>query len=94
MPDRIRGAENIVGTVIDGRSQQPLEDASISITRSPAGHRDIAALTDEEGHFAIRGVPRGHYTVKVQADGYGPLTAVVEAIPNPTKVVFLLYPFR
>ena len=55
----------ISGTVIDQATQQPLQDAQVSVVGTQRG-----AATDQRGHFTITGVPAGTYTVRARRIGY------------------------
>lgn len=55
----------VVGEVVDGASNQPINGAQVSIDRTNRG-----GLTDGRGRFSIPGVAAGTYTVRVQYIGY------------------------
>src|SRR3954471_11243111 len=55
----------IEGVVKDSAGGRPVVAAQISITGSSRGD-----LTDEQGHYAISGVPAGSITVSVQRIGF------------------------
>jgi TonB-linked SusC/RagA family outer membrane protein len=55
----------ISGTVVDAATQQPLQDAQVSVVGTQRG-----AATDQRGHFSIPGVPAGSYTLRARRIGY------------------------
>ena len=56
----------VSGSVLDGRTGQPLRGATISV-----GDAGVSATTDIAGVFRLR-LPVGSYTAEVSADGYAP----------------------
>jgi hypothetical protein len=85
-PERLDGA--IVGRVslTDG---EPIPDASIVIVNGPA-HRDIAALTTNQGEYRLQPLTPGDYVLIVNAGGFDGQTgqARVEA-GNTTHLNFI-----
>ena len=73
-PAAVRAQEpgQISGTVADS-TRQPITGAMIHLGGSQRG-----ALTAGDGHYAVRGVPAGRYTLIVTAVGYRPDTSAVE----------------
>jgi hypothetical protein len=84
-PERLDGA--IVGrvTLTDG---EPIPDASIVIVGGPA-HRDIAALTTNQGEYSLQSLTPGDYVLLVNASGFDAqiVQARVEA-GNTTRLNF------
>lgn len=66
VPLAAQGAGRIEGTVIDARTQQPLEAVSVLLDGTRLG-----TITDDKGHYAVLNVPAGTYTVKARRIGYG-----------------------
>lgn len=59
------------GTIGDVRNYEPLSDVEITVTRKD---KKITkrVKTDEEGKFAITGLPDGIYKVRFEKKGYEP----------------------
>lgn len=66
------GSGKISGTLIDSTSNEPLESATVTITKSRDSVIVSGALTDEDGLFALEKVPFGTYTAKFNFIGYQP----------------------
>lgn len=60
-----QGTGEVAGTVRNEADLHPLAGASVEIVGG--GQRGV---TDDSGRFVLRGVPRGEYTLRVQALGY------------------------
>lgn len=71
---------SIVGRVVIDLGQ-PLADAVVMITGDSPSHKDIAALTGDEGKYRFDDLIPGHYTISVNAEGYAAQTGhiLVEA---------------
>lgn len=75
----------IEGRVTDADNNQPLIGALIEIID---GNIVIAStLTDSLGHYSIKGLPFGDFTVHVTADNYQNKTSVASVISNQTTTV-------
>lgn len=48
----------------------PVSAARVSIESSPRPVPDVAALTDDGGHFTLSTAGPGRYTIAVHADGF------------------------
>jgi hypothetical protein len=81
-------AGTIAGIVTDS-NQEPMANVSVSIDMEEA---DITAQTNDEGYYAISGLPAGLYSVTAQMTGYIEVTAddveVVEG--NMTRQNFVM----
>ncbi len=64
----LEGAARLTGTVRAKDTSRPAAGARI---RCDNGGRDLAALTDGEGRYAINNVTRGPATLTVSAEGFG-----------------------
>ncbi|WP_426748706.1 von Willebrand factor type A domain-containing protein [Myxococcus faecalis] len=60
---------NIIGTVIDVKSRQPLPDVVITAT-SPSLVGERSAVTDAKGEYRIPQLPPGVYTVRYERQHY------------------------
>ncbi|MGA9838325.1 MAG: TonB-dependent receptor [Gemmatimonadaceae bacterium] len=69
---RAQGTGQVSGTVADS-ARQPVTGAVIHL-----GGTALGALAGGDGHYAVRNVPAGTYTVIVTAVGYGPDTSSVQ----------------
>ena len=76
--DTAPGRGTIRGRVVT-RDRQPVSGATVAVSGGPA-HRDIAALTDPQGNFALSGLLPGEYCIAVHTDrGAQTKSAVVSA---------------
>lgn len=66
-----RGA--VRGTVRDADSKQPLAQAQVTVAGTTIG-----VLTDAEGHYTIRNMPRGSVQLSARTIGYHIVTQVVQ----------------
>ncbi|MCF7921881.1 MAG: TonB-dependent receptor [Candidatus Marinimicrobia bacterium] len=75
--------ETVEGTIIDRDTQQPLPGANVILEGTSLG-----AATDAEGHFYIKNVPAGSYSVRVHMIGYkSQARANIHALLNRSTVV-------
>ncbi|HVD63112.1 MAG TPA: carboxypeptidase-like regulatory domain-containing protein [Lapillicoccus sp.] len=65
------GLRPVISGVVTG-PEGPVALARVMIEQAPAPTPDIAALTGEDGGFAVGTVGPGRYVLVVQADGYPP----------------------
>jgi TonB-dependent SusC/RagA subfamily outer membrane receptor len=72
----------VVGVVIDKTTAQPLDATQVLIP----GTR-LAAVTDRNGHFVIRGVAAGSATVRAQRLGLRPASQLVRVSANDSVSV-------
>jgi protocatechuate 3,4-dioxygenase beta subunit len=63
------GAATISGTVIDDQNGQPIRKARVSI-RGQELRSERVALTDDDGRFAVGGLPPGQFTVMATKPAY------------------------
>ncbi len=61
------GTGGVEGAVSDDRGN-PLPGYSVSIIKGSAGFPEIAAITGTDGHYSIRGVPPGVFTLGVRGE--------------------------
>lgn len=83
LPPALASAQSgvIRGRVVDAATQQPLQDAQVSVVGTQRG-----AATDQRGEYSIAGVPAGSYTVRARRIGYsvGNQTVTVGASATAT----------
>ncbi len=80
----------IVGTVTDS-SGAAVPNVAITATRVETGEVRNTA-TNDTGQYVLPGLPIGHYTVKVQATGFGPSekSGIVLNVDDRSRVDFAL----
>ena len=80
---------DVSGSVIDGRTTEPLPSANLQVVELP----NFGTTSDTAGHFIIKGLPVGTYRVRATMIGYEEaiLTNVVVSTGRSTKVSFKLY---
>lgn len=76
---------NVQGRVVDADDGRPVEFASVLLKES-----GLAALTDAQGYFTIRGVQPGSATVVVQCLGYVRLSVSLQVAPGLGRQLFRL----
>ena len=59
----------ISGTVV-GHTGRPVAGARVYFVGGPGSFPDVAALTGDDGRFALSAPAAGTYEVQVQADGF------------------------
>ena len=69
------GPGTIVGSVIDGRTQEPVPFANVVLLLN--GKQVFGTQTDFDGNFTFKGVPKGEYEIVVSCVGYHKLTKSV-----------------
>ncbi|MEM1127265.1 MAG: carboxypeptidase regulatory-like domain-containing protein [Bacteroidota bacterium] len=76
----------ISGQVLDATDQQPIPDATGSLSGDPM---EVAYqfVTDEEGRFSVTGVLPQSYDLSVSAEGYTPLAPLRVEIPTDSSQV-------
>lgn len=79
------GASPLAGVVRDDAGR-PLAEAQVLVARTGG-----SAVTDAEGRFAIRGLPRGRYRVVASLPGYAPASREV-ALPASGALELVLAP--
>jgi len=60
-----QGDGTVSGQILDQATQQPLQEAQVSIVGTQRG-----AMTDQQGRYSIPGVPAGTYQVRARRIGY------------------------
>ena len=58
-------------------ARRPVSGARVYFASGPGSFPDLAALTGEDGSFALSAPNAGTYAVQVQADGFAQATASV-----------------
>jgi hypothetical protein len=70
------------GGRIEGRAHRvddsPVSEARVFFVTSPEPLPDIAALTDDEGRFALHVPAPGTYEIACHADGFEPMSQSVD----------------
>lgn len=90
---------SVGGVVTDARTRQPLGDVEVSLEPSDADdvaddhsdHSDAVALSDEDGHFVVVGVPAGTHRFSFGRSGYEPLF-IDEVVTADVNTVVALAP--
>ena len=75
---------SIVGQVVDDVTLEPIVGAAITVVS-----HELAAATNEDGHFSLRGVPPGNLSVRVEQLGYIGVVGEVEVRSNDVTFVQL-----
>ena len=65
----------IEGLVLNDATGQPLRRARVALNARDAGLESTGAEADEEGHFLLRDIPKGTYSLSASRDGF--LTSAV-----------------
>jgi len=81
------GQGSLTGLVRDSQTQKPLELAGVFLANTTRG-----VSTDAEGHFALRDVPPGRYTLVVSYLGYQLLTLPIVVAEVPQTFELQLVP--
>ncbi len=87
----MQGNLPLVGKVIDGRDQKPVQGAAVT---AKAVYREWKATSGEDGAFTIVGVPPGAAELIVEADGFGRETRDVEHVENFGEITITIKPER
>jgi hypothetical protein len=79
---------DIVGQVIDGKTQEPLPAVNVQVIEQST----FGAVTDSAGNFIIKGIPVGTYSLKATIIGYETvvLTNIVVSTGRSTKAFIKL----
>ena len=79
---------DIVGYVLDGKTQEPLPSVNIQIVEQPS----CGAVSDTSGNFIVKGIEVGSYSLKATLVGYESiiLTNIVVSTGRSTKVLIKL----
>jgi outer membrane receptor for ferrienterochelin and colicin len=80
---------DIVGSVIDGKTLEPLPMVNVQVVELPT----FGASTDASGNFIITGIPVGSYSLKATLIGYETIvqTNVVITTGRSTKMALKLF---
>lgn len=79
----------IVGTVYLNRRAEPASQVLVTI-RSMLSGASQSALTDPDGHFALRGIPQGTYEVSAAGQSRRFASTVTQVGLFPTEVILYL----
>lgn len=71
------GNAELVGSVVDRRSEDPVPSARINLLRSVDGASAWSGVSDEDGHFRTSPLPLGEYRLQVEAP---PFVGLEEAV--------------
>jgi TonB-linked SusC/RagA family outer membrane protein len=83
-----QGSATIAGTVTDSSTQQPVPGVQVTVAGTQRG-----TITDDGGRYALRSLPAGTVTIRVQRIGYAPVERSVAIGANLTADVdFVLTP--
>src|SRR5262245_25368016 len=78
---------DVSGTVIDPQ-QQSIAGATITLLARSSAYSETTQ-TDGAGHFLVRSVPVGEYTVSVESSGFSKSSLAVTVLSDRTTVVRL-----
>src|SRR5690349_22939516 len=65
-----KGLAKLIGAVIDGETNQPVEFANIALINPDTQKPVDGTVCDDKGKFSLNKVPAGKYTVVVSFIGY------------------------
>jgi protocatechuate 3,4-dioxygenase beta subunit len=74
----------IRGAVLD-TDHNPVAQARVFFVGGPAAVPDVAALTDDQGEFALSVSVPGTYEIECAADGFAPTVATAE-VGEPQEI--------
>ena len=87
-PKKIQTDANLTGHVQDARTKEHIPFVSVAIQGATIG-----TFTDATGHYFLKNLPEGEYTLVASSVGYGRSEQKVRAVRNRTQEVnFLLEP--
>ncbi len=84
-PAHAQDGGSIVGEVVDDTTLEPIVGAVVTVIS-----HELADGTNEDGHFALRDVPPGNISVRVEQLGYIAIVGEVEVRSN--DVTFVQFP--
>lgn len=84
IPQNEKPVQTIRGTVIDSKSNTPVEFATVSILAHPS----LGAITDSLGQFQIKNVPVGRYNIQTSYMGYS-TNIINEVLVTSSKEIHL-----
>ena len=76
---------SLAGKILDDKSELPVEYAVVSIDE-----KEIHALTDEQGRFLLKNLPRGETKIVIVCLGYVGTTVALNVADNIADTVFRL----
>ena len=62
--------KNVKGTVLDGKTGEPIEFATVALYKTADHALFSGGITDAKGAFLIKNVPQGSYTFEMAYVGY------------------------
>ncbi len=79
---------DIVGHVVDGKTQEPLPAVNVQVVEQPT----FGATSDSSGNFCIKGISVGSFSLKATIVGYESIivTNIVVSTGRSTKVTIKL----
>lgn len=83
-PAQAQDGGSIVGEVVDDVTLEPIAGATITVVS-----HELSDVTNQDGHFSLRGVPPGNISVRVEQLGYIGLVGEVEVRSNDVTFVQL-----
>lgn len=81
---------NLTGKVVDSKTNQPVEYATVAVYSQPDNTLITGTITDAQGVFLIQGLKAGTYSLKASFIGYDPLEITDIVIGNGTKQLGLI----
>ena len=72
----------ISGTIVDEKSGKGIPFVNVGLFRQADSVFVSGAASDDKGAFALQGVPRGNYDLKVSAIGYQTYEQMLEVNGN------------
>lgn len=70
VPEAGKGNAKLIGAVIDGETNQPVEFANVAIINPETQKPVDGTVCDDKGKFSINKIPTGTYTVVISFIGY------------------------
>src|SRR5688572_7917603 len=68
-----QGSGVLTGTIRDASTKKPVRDVVVTVT-SPARQGEQTVISDGSGQFRIPNLPPGTYAVRLEGDGFRPLS--------------------
>ena len=92
--DRAPEPRVIQGVILDAVTHQPIDRASIDVTR-PGVQGEIATVqTGPDGRYRTTEIPRGQFGIRVRREGYDPINRQAEMADGIAHLDFELVPRR
>jgi outer membrane receptor protein involved in Fe transport len=84
-----KGVAKLIGAVIDGETNQPVEFANIALINPETQKPVDGTVCDDKGKFTLNKIPAGTYTVVVSFIGYESQTIAGVTIPDKREDINL-----